>query len=88
MPSVLLSQKRKLRLLVRQIISAAELFDTASSIQQFLLPGEEGMAAGTDIELLVAHGCPHFEGVAACTGNGAHLIFGMNTLFQSESSGS
>ena len=58
-----------------------EAIDTAGRVDQFLLPGKERMALGTDFNFDVLSGGSHVKCRAACTGSSRLCVFGMDVFF-------
>ena len=58
-----------------------ELVDTTACIDKLLLAGKERMALRANFNAQITLGGSGLYDFAACTGNRAFLVFGMNTLF-------
>jgi hypothetical protein len=58
-----------------------EPLNSARRIYQFLFPGKEGMALGTNFDFDVLLGGPCLKGCPAGAFDGGFLVLGMNVLF-------
>ena len=64
-------------------VTAGEFLDASSGIDEFLLPGEEGMASRTDADLQVAFGAAGMVGGPTGAMDGGFFVVGMNICFHS-----
>lgn len=63
------------------LILLHEFFDAAGRVNQLLFAGEEGMALRADFNALLANGAAHPKGIAACAGDRAQPVIGMDVFF-------
>ena len=61
-------------------VAALKALNTSAGVNQLLLAGVEGMALAANFNVDLRLGIAGMDHVAACAGNGAIHIVGMNTL--------
>ena len=59
------------------LVLVSETLHTAGGVYELLLPGEEGMATGTDLDVDVLHGGARLDDVPAVARDFRLFIFGM-----------
>ena len=64
-----------------QTVSPLEALNASGGINQLLLPGEERMTGGTELQANIRFRRAGFELIATCAGNQHLVVLGMNSFF-------